>query len=691
MKILIGVNMSISRKKRSRFLIGVAFSCLLLGTAPLGNAQTQNSGVPLTLQEAIKNLEMENGSKDFKFKSANITEKKAVFTDVTFAEKDSVLKSKTVTLFRRPVDGKFALIMENASSLGGNADLTAGEISVVFDEIMEGDKRKLIIKKADGEEGFQADLKISDAALFIKDDKQRISIKSIFVDNFSSVNKMRFDDLKVADIGFTTSGVKFNVAKFEIGGLSDYLFDKFNETAESKIEGSEDKTNNIGLVGTGLEVFQKASIGKFLIEGVNVAPLPSKTKKNAKAKNAFDFFKIAKIEVRNFDNKKLDKLSIEGVDFRAVSDNSPLIIKLGQFSFDDFRFDLFKTFTSAYFAAGNEEASKKIRDTKLSDIMKKGPLDLTLRAFNFSGFQVNADGVSMTLDRMAFTAGKEVNGVYTELDMPDGTMEFKLSNAKNSMAKAATSGLSEFGLEDFKMTFGSHATYDPQTDILNTDKSYFRIDKFLDFKTESKAGNVMGWLKTVSIGDILDLAMPPKESDKAAQAALSAAIEAAQAANNEAGKDETLRSANRAETFRNPEILGAVDEETPSPLDELSPEQLKAQFEKYKLIYKGLKLLSVNFELNDLGMLDLIASDEGIESGKSARKIREEWAKDWELKADEEKDTPAFLREAFAVIANFVKKGGAIRVQLENEKGVEFGDFMSLEADHKALGFKVSN
>lgn len=703
--------MSFFRKNRTKFFIGVACSSILVASAPLGNAQTQNSGVPLTLQEAVEQLGMDSGSKHFKYKSANITEKKAIFEGVTFVENNATIKSKTVTFFRRPVDGKFALILSDVTSGDENIDVNIAETTLIIDEIMEGGKRKLIVKKPDGKEGFQGDLKITDATINFKEDKQKFSIKSIDIDNFTSVEKMRFDDLRVGGIGFVASGMKFNIAKFEVGGLSDYVFEKINETADEKINGSDDSRNNMGVVGGGLEFFQKAAIGKLLIEGVNVAQIPVKSKKSTKTKDGFDFFKIGKVEIRNFDYNKLDRFAVENLDFRAVSDKKPIIVRLGEFSFDDMRFDIYKSFASAYLTAENEDSAKRIRDTKLSQIMKKGPLDMTLRAFNFRNFNLSADGAVLTLDQLTFVSSKEVNGLYTDWEMPDGNLEFKLQKTSGPLAKTAANGFKELGLDDFKMSFGSHATYDPVKDELNTDKSYIKIDKFFEFNAKSNVANSWAWLQRLTVGELLDVVLSGMGSKDAplTEEEMAEYQKLAQEAAKSVGAENSEAIGSKRERTRGFQKLqpqGPTEEEKKAAeklaeayaeksgntsVPNLSKEALKSNFDDWLKIYKGLKIKSLDFVFNDLGMMDKITADAGVANGKGSRKLREEWAKDWDLKTEEEKDTPQFLRDTFKAISNFIRNGGSIRVRLENDKGVEFGDFMSLEADHKALGFNITN
>ncbi len=692
--------MNISRKSRIKFFTGVALLSLTFGSAQIGVANTQNLGVPLTLQEALASLEMEKNSKDFKYKTAVINDKKAVFTDVTIVEKDTKARAKTVTLSRRPIDNRFVLTFDSASLGEKTGEINVGQLNFVFREIADGKRKVLEFKKPDGENAFNADINANNIVVNLKQEKMKIALKSFAMDNFDSRDGFRFDDLRLNGMGFASSGMNFKIGKIELGGLSDYIFDKINEKKVEIESGEGGMAENTGLVGTGLDFFQNAEIGKFLVEGVEITQQPTKTKKKTKEPNSFDYFKLAKFEIRNFNSNKIDRFAISGIDFKAKADNAPFFAKLGEFSFDNFRFDFFKTLMTAYFTANEDENAEKIRSIKLSDLLKKGPLDLTLSAFNFNNFHLSAAGVEMKVDRMGYHTLKEENGFITEAEMPDGSMEFDMSKA-NGLAKTVASQAKPDSLpfDKFKMSYGYHASYDPKTDVLTSDKTNIVLENLFSVKSSGKSGGVLNWLQNTSVGDILDASpetMPKDDSDaseeveSSAAAAVAAAVAAA-AATATPMKTNSEREINDGQVLRpvTDDALAEIDK--PDLKDIANPETLETMLEKWKKLYNGVKILSLNIEVMDLGILDFIAREESVDSGESPRKIRENWAKEWELTQEEQKDSPQFLRDAVVVIGNFIKKGGAIKFNLENEKGVEFKDFMSLDADHKALGFNISN
>lgn len=683
------VNGRLSSSIVSVCLFSMVSSAMLPHTAMAQNSP--NVQRPLNFNQALRAYGIDKQSADFSFTSKQIDRNQAVFRGVKLGS-DSTVDVLTVTILPNGQDIQFRAENWNLHEKEYSLKMQNG---IIIDRSMQKGIQPKIMDlfgpETKSSQDFFGDIIGEKIEIQNKTDTSSPFVfdKIAVLGFLSSKDKFRFDSIEIDGFRTQVSSFDFAFNSFKLAGLSDAIFQEMNKTDAAKKSAKNNLTS-------ALSVWDKIGLELLHLGGFKVTLATNSTSRpRAGLENVFGGFELGSFDLRNITPKNWGHFSLKGIKAKATMSNEDVNFKLNEISFGGLDLGYFK---AIYGSLLDKESAAQYENLTLADLFKGGPMDSGLEAAAFKGLEIAGMGGEITLDDASFNVQKNANGIYTKLTVPRGKFEIKSTDEKKPFGAILSGFNDRMGLESFRASWGGNSEYEVASD---TATSYFdfKIDNFGAFDFRAKADGMSNWHKQTKVKDMIKAMMLGQEMGKpeatatesvpapannqkpaatpeeaAARAAAAAAQAAAEAATS--NQNKPVASASAANTNQ-PQTKGPAK----------SFDKLAQVYKEMWPLYKGVRLISANLEIRDLGALNKIAVNEAATKGKTPTQIRQEWrAPLGQYIAT--KSNPAIFRQLALGFSSFLSKGGSFKITLEPPTPFDISRFGETDLNTNDLGMK---
>ncbi len=201
---------------------------------------------------------------------------------------------------------------------------------------------------------------------------------------------------------------------------------------------TEDETSQISFGKLEMTDLRDFKVGEFLIDSVNL-----------------DFIDP---ETGNVGKMQLGSMSVSGADVK---------------------------FIQAF-----EEEDEDAMAAKFTELAYANPIDPGFDKFTLDSFTMDMAGVSFDLPEMAYNISRNKDGVPVKFDVPKFSMTLGADDSAGELGMQLAPVLAAIGLDEIKMTMASKSTYDPETDIAESETGYIQVDKAFKLTSGSKIGGL---------------------------------------------------------------------------------------------------------------------------------------------------------------------------------------------------------
>ena len=349
------------------------------------------------------------------------------------------------------------------------ADATFKNVLIKTSDFAESDETD--VEASINDDGFEVEVSTDSADLKISE----MTLAGLLLNEAGQANfeRMTLTGIEAVPTDDTEEDVEATVEKFELvkpmPELAAWLGGVFG-TAEKADLPAPDKVQ-----------FESMKLTNFLMAG----------KDESEDVN----FKIASISAEDVGESKIGSMSIDGFDL-AFSDTQEGLsgtFKLGKMSLKGGKTDFLK----AALNQDEDEASEQLLNAVYGN-----PVDPGFDNFELSDFLFDMAGLKISLPSMSYDITRNKAGEPVKFEVPKFTLDIDVDSEGGDIGAQIAPMLLMVGFEDLQISSEGLSTYDPETDIIETQKSLLSIKDALTFSTTSKIagmkelGDVMSNLDT---------------------------------------------------------------------------------------------------------------------------------------------------------------------------------------------------
>jgi hypothetical protein len=408
--------------------------------------------------------------------------------------------------------------------------------------------------------------------------------------------------------------------------------------------------------GLGLK-WQDMALKRFDVRGLTVRSNEgAEASSQAGSAARLSDFRLGRMTILDMSSNWLGRFSAEDFNLNAIMGAGTGQFKLARFAVEDVNIDHWRRFGSylaRYFrkpspkpaddeeGAAAADASPGGDNTKLSEVLKGGPLDGGIGKFEVAGLDLNLDGIAVTMDRLAWIATRQPDGLITKASMPLGTFSVAVTDPSKTAGAAVKAVLGQINLQRIDMTWSAETVYDPTTDVMGLSNGMFEVGNFGRVGYGANVGGVGRFMRETSYRDLLS---------------------------NIAG-------------------AGAGDQSNPAA-------SAKAQMAMLARLYADMTLISGQVRLQDKGGIERVSRMASLGAAKAKSRtpeqVRQGWVQANRAQAGEKTGT-ALERQLRLAVARWIERSGTIEIAARPATPVNLGAAMEGKVSIEAMGLTVSN